>query len=281
MILALQFCNGDLDASMRLARLLTDLEPRYRSDVGLLLIYQPDTIIDERVYSTFSHCKTKFPCDLVKSQYGAPGWANGSGQLWRGAMTWCHDLWLGVQSQSYGGIEPRRHSSVFTFDGGDGIPLHNNWIDLMIAQHQITRQSGRMVSGRLTLDVPAYPHINGNMIIELVMWALYPRLRDTPQEASAAEFWKCWDIYHAIETVPNSSPSTIVTNKWNSRGVSIAVMNSHAGSSIWLHGYKDEELHDIARQRLLGRLEGLPTVPCIEKMGNFSLPFSDWAATLT
>ena len=255
MIVALQYCERDLTKTMRLARLLADLEPRRRTDVLLGLVCQPDTPRLPLVDETVEYCARKIPVEFVVSAYGAQGWADGSGQLWRGTVTHFHDL------KQQGRIA---HHSIATLDGGDGVPLHNNWLDLLIAEHDVTLQSGKLVSGLLNLDKPEHVHINGNMILELELLDRCPSIRDIPLGASPAEYHKCWDIYHAKDFLANARPSTVVCNHWNHRKVTKAIMDSAASSSIWLHGYKDEYLHDTARERLLVNLGGRPTQPRIQ-----------------
>jgi hypothetical protein len=252
MILALEHCERDLTKTMRLARLLADLEPMYRTDLLLGLVCQPGTPRPHLVDETIEHCSKKFQVEHVVSKYGAPGWADGSGQLWRGTVSHFYDAW------KRGKIN---HRSIATFDGGDGVPLHNNWLDLLVAEHEITRRAGKLVSGLLNLDVPEHTHINGNMILELELLEKNPSVRDTPLGASPAEWYKCWDTYHAKTFMSNARPSTVVHNCWNRRGVTKHIMDEAATSSVWLHGYKDDRLHDVTRERLLVDLGGRPSYP--------------------
>jgi hypothetical protein len=255
MILALEHCERDLVKTMRLARLLADLEKGYRSDFLLGLVCQPNTSRPRVVDETIEYCSAKFPVEHVVSAYGAPGWADGSGQLWRGTVSHFHGRWRRGEIQ---------HSSIATFDGGDGVPLHNNWLDLLTAEHEKTLRAGKLVSGLLNLDVPRYAHINGNMMLGLELWDRYPAVRDIPLGASPLEYYKCWDIYHARIFMSEARPSTVVCNRWNRRGVSKSDMDEAAVSSVWLHGYKDDCLYDLAKERLLVDLGGQPTYPLVQ-----------------
>ena len=252
MIIALEHCERDLTRTMRLARLLADLEPTYRTDVLLGLVCQPGTPRTQLVDETVEHCALKFKVEHVVSAHGAPGWADGSGQLWRGTVSHFHESWR------RGKIT---HSSIATLDGGDGVPLHNNWIDLLLTEHELTHRAGKMVSGLLNLDVPEHAHINGNMVLDLELWDRCPSVRNTPLGASPAEWYKCWDTYHAQVFLHNARPSTVVCNHWNRRVVTKTAMDEAAATSIWLHGYKDDDLHDLARERLLHDLGGRPSHP--------------------
>jgi hypothetical protein len=255
MILALQYYEGDRVPAMRLARLLADLEPRPRTDVVLGLVCQPGTPCSDDVRDTIAYCGEKFPVVPVTSEFGALGWGDGSGQLWRGTMT-------------HFSRERRGHSSIFTFDGADGVPLHNNWLDLMIAEHARTRSRGKRVSGFLNLDLPAYPHVNANMVLDFSVWDDNPSLRDTPlgasadaQAASLDSLRHNWDIYHARVFLSCARASTVVSNQWNQRGFTKKIMSDLARRSVWLHGYKDDYLHEVAGEVLLRDLRGRPTSP--------------------
>ena len=256
MILALQYYNGDREAAFRLARLLADLEPRPRFDVILALCCQPDTTIDDETVCVIEECSRKFAVEHVVSQYGCTGWADGSGQLWRGTVT--HFL----NSQIYSRYP---YNVIFTFDGSDGVPLHVNWIDLTVHEHYRTRAAGKRVTGLLNLDVPEYPHVHGNMIFDLDFAREHPTLFDTPLGASAEEWWRIWDVYHAHVFLSEVRPSSVVCNHWNRQGVTEAIMDAAARESIWLHGYKDLELADVARRRLLVTLEGKSTTPVLRR----------------
>jgi hypothetical protein len=250
MVLALQYYVTDMERAMSLARLLADLEPKFRDDVLLGLVCQPGTPFMSTVKDTIIHCSRKFPVEHVCSRFGAKGWADGTGQLWRGTMSHFYGKWQSGEL---------RHDCIFTFDGCDGVPLHNNWIDLLMGEHDHTRKQGKSVTGVLTIDRFHQPHINGNLILDFVLFGAFPSLHDTPLGATRDNNNPTWDVYHAPVFMANASASSVVRNDWNSTGVTIDMMNRSAEHSIWLHGYKDHWLRTMARERLLGVLDGKPT----------------------
>lgn len=249
MIVAIQYYMSDMVQSMQLARLLADLEPKYRDDVVLGLVCQPGTPYVSMVRDTIIHCSRKFPVEQLCSRYGAKGWADGSGQLWTGTMTHFYE-------RSERGLGD--HDCIFTLDGNDGVPLHNNWIDLLMAEHRITKERGKMVTGTLTIDLFEHPHINGNMGLEMSIWRLFPSLHTTPLGATMQDV-NTWDVYHSPVFLSNASASSVIANRWQQRGVTLEKMDREAVHSIWLHGYKDPWFRDMARDRLLRVLGGEPT----------------------
>ena len=255
MILALQYYEGDQERAMSLARLLADIEPSYRDDVVLALVCQPGTRSSDLVRATMERCSRKFPIQHVVSRRGAEGWADGSGQLWAGTMEHFHGA-RGRAQLSFG--------TIFTFDGNDGVPLHNNWIDLLKEEHGNTLRMGKFVSGELILDIPSHPHINGNMIVELSMLDSHPELLDIPLGATL-EGLDTWDMRNAPIFLPCASASTIVYSRWNRTGVSKEIMGQAALNSVWFHGFKDDCLCDMARERLLCDMGGSSTFPLIRR----------------
>jgi hypothetical protein len=253
MIIALQYHTTDMERTMSLARLLADLEPRYRNDTYLGLVCQPETPSTELLKKTIEHCSSKFKVVAFHSKYGARGWADGSGQLWTGTMEKFVDLHADGTVKS---------DCIFTCDGGDGIPLHNNWLDLMMETHNHTRQAGKMVTGFLNLEVHNHPHINANMILDLSIWDKYPSLHHIPLGASQRAN-NTLDMYHAEVLMPESCPSTVIWHEWKQTGITMEKIRTAAKTSIWLHGYKDHGLRHLARDFLLNELQGKHTHPSL------------------
>lgn len=61
-----------------------------------------------------------------------------------------------------------------------------------------------------------------------------------------------FDIYHRRGMLENTSLSTVVHTDWRGAGnkISVGLMRERAGRSLWLHGYKDEDLFWTARNFL-------------------------------
>ena len=51
----------------------------------------------------------------------------------------------------------------------------------------------------------------------------------------------------------NASLSSIVRTDWRGAGnhISLELMKTRAKQSVWLHGYKDNNLYEVARKHLL------------------------------
>ena len=232
MILALQFYEGDQTKALTLARLLADVEPAYRSDVVLGLVCQPDTPDCEQISDTVSYCSVKFNTIYVKSARGGKGWQDGSGELWCGTM-------------EHFSNNDRGSSSIFTFDGGDGVPLHKNWIDLAKSEHKKTTSQKKLVSATFSHDA-----VNGNMIAELDLWKLH--LSTVPLKLLSKEgFCEIWESQFKNVIIPLSRLSNFVRNEWNSLNITRQGLIDRSQSYVWLHGYKDVDLVNKARSFLI------------------------------
>ena len=248
MILALQYYEGDMYNAMKLARLLADIEKVPRKDVLLALICQPGTPFDNRVKRAICHCSKKFSVIHVVSKYGAKGWADGSGQLWTGTMEYFHDQWKRREVS---------FDSIFTFDGGDGVPLCIDWINRLKKEWARARLKGKLVMGtKITGKGKNRPkpggfhdHINANMVLLLSIWDKYPSLHHIPLGASLKKH-NTLDQYHADVLLSEALVSTVICSKWNHTGLTLDIMRDCARNSAWLHGYKDFCATDVAREFL-------------------------------
>jgi hypothetical protein len=235
LILALQFYEGDQKKSMALAKLIADIEPDYRDDVVLCLVTQPDTKKTKDVTSTVKYCSEKMSTQFVKSKNGAKGWQNGSGELWRGAMEACYSISNG-------------EGAVFTFDGGDGVPLCVNWIDRLIEGHKDTLAQGRKITGSIMHG----DMVNGNMILDVSLWN---QVKDRSLKISEKGGLDIWEAQYGDILFPNTLCSSVIYNEWNSRtGISVQGLRDRAKNGyVWSHGWKDEDLVDKARELILGK----------------------------
>ena len=241
MIVALQYYEGDRERTFALARLLADLEPSPRDDLLLALVCQPDTPTPESTNLTLRYCENKFPTIQVMSARGTPDYQEGCGQLWAGTMNYFYQMFEEGTT---------RHDSILTLDGGDGVPLHRNWFDLFKAEHDKTISSGKLVTGTPYNQGGCPLLINPNMASHLSLWKLEPSLREIPHYTGS--MLTIFDTHHRQTLLKHTSLSSIVKTDWRGDGnkISLGLMRSRSEKSIWLHGYKDDSLYEVAREHL-------------------------------
>lgn len=239
--MALQYFREDHERTLTLAQLLADVEPAPRDDLLLALICRPDTPPSKYDGLALRHCEKKFPTVMITSP--------------RNTCTWpesCGDLWAGTIDHFSRSFEDgtSKHHSIFTVDGGDGVPLHQNWINLLSAEHDRTISSGKLITGTPSKLGYSPLHVNPNMISHLSIWQKVPSLRTTPR--SDGTILTHFDIYHRRAMLTSASLSSVVLTDWRGDGheIDLELMQLKSRKSVWLHGYKDDSLYEVTREHL-------------------------------
>jgi hypothetical protein len=245
MIVALQYHEGDLERTMSLARLLADIEPSPRTDVLLALVCQPGTPRTELVSRTVSHCRRRFSVTEVISEFGALGHPEGCTALWRGTASHFYNKHK---------IDLRGPmGALLMLDGGDGVPLHPNWLDLLINHHCQTLASGKLITGTPYFMGTCPLHVNPNAVFQLDVFGKTPLLDEMPKYDGTV--MTNFDIYHREEMLKHASLSSIIRTDWHGGGqpATLELLRERSERSVWLHGYKDENLYWLTRKHLASR----------------------------
>ena len=241
MIIALQYYEGDIEPTMSLARLLADIEPTPRNDVVLALVCQPDTPVTPLTKKTIAHCERRFVVEHVVSPLGAKGHPEGCTFLWAGTMQHYYERFKRGELA---------HSSILTLDGGDGVPLHLDWLSHMKEEHAKTLFAGKLITGTPYWLGGCPLLVNPNAVFKLSVLDKTSFITDIPRYDGT--LLTNFDIYHRREMLANAALSTVVRTDWHGCGNSLSVplMREKAGEAIWLHGYKDAGVFATARQYL-------------------------------
>ena len=242
MIIALMYYEGDLEVTMELSRLLTDIETIPRSDVRLALVSQPGTPRTPLVAWTVRHCQRRFEVDEVVSPLGAKGWPVACAALWVGACRHYYDLYTKKQLGD--------HQCILTLDANDGVPLHENWIDLMLQLHKNGREADKLIMGTPYFVDRCPLHLNPNAIFDFEVFNTEPELLDLPRYDGSQLTHH--DIYCRNPMLANASLSSAVRTDWHGAGehASGPLLLDRSRESIWLHGYKDADLRWQVREHL-------------------------------
>lgn len=231
---------------MSLARLLADIEPSPRTDVHLMFFCQPDTEITPLVKATIEHCARRFPVSHVFSKRGAHGNPEGCTALWTGAMEYLH--------------EHHPNEAALMLDGNDGVPLHLNWIDLMLAEHARTLSIGKLITGTPYWLGGCPLLVNPNAVFQVSVLDVEPSLLNPP--VYDGTILTHFDIYHRQAMLRQSSLSTVVRTDWRGNGklISGELLKERASESIWLHGFKDDSLYWTTKKYLYSKDAVQPTL---------------------
>lgn len=243
LVIALQFYTGDWYRAMKLARLLADLEDCRRDDVSLVFVRTTECprarVMDEVV----RRCSEVFHAEEVVLRPDTPARRARWGELDRWPVG-CNVLWQGA-AEHFLAMDPR-WTSVFFVDGGDGVPLHRNWLDLLVEDHRRTVDAGLQVTGDVFRDGIGRWHVNGNLVLERSFLATHPEVLVMPEPREA------WDTYYAAAYLPVSRCSSVVRCDWKRVGLRREFFPEVARKSVWWHGYKDGDFVEQAREFVLG-----------------------------
>lgn len=231
MIILLQYWTGDEARALTLARLLADLERNQRKSVYLVLARAFDCGWSEEAERVREHCSRVFTVLSVQSTVQKTGHPDGAFGIWSGALDRLYQLW---QQPAFPWAAGR---TVFCCEA-DGAPLRPDWIDRIIAAHTMTRGKGLRVTGA-AMDEPM-PHVNGNFIMDLQLWADYPSLRDCPPGVA-------WDLHHAPILLREARSSYVIRNEYNTRDWKPGSLAPIGRESAWIHGFKDNSVLDFVR----------------------------------
>lgn len=237
LVVAIQMWEGDRDRALRLARLLADIEPEYRSDMVVVLSRRHDLETSPAELETVMHCNQKFVTYSVQVErlkdpklqadgvYAARiarvGHPDGSNDLWDGTMSALHARWFSGDLN---------YPFVFTVEA-DGCPIAHDWARRLLRAHERSLIEGKNVTGPL-MRLP-FAHVNGTMVLNLGWWADHPSLRHTPDGLA-------WDLFHRETFVAACRPTQEIRNIYGAREWSNAQLEPMANETAWLASTKDD-----------------------------------------
>lgn len=193
LILNIQFWSGDKAIAMKLARLIADIEPKFRNDVSVLFTARFDATHDEE---TVLYVSKKFPVHKFTTTRKATGWPNGPNQMM--GESYCHCIEL---------VRGRKvNAKAILFIESDAVPLHKDWINMLIEEY---KQSGKQVVGCwLGAGDCGVEHVNGNCIIGIDFWRGKNRGILTPPSQGG------WDAVLFGIIRPHAYPSRLIWSEY-------------------------------------------------------------------
>lgn len=246
-VLNIQFWENDRDQAMKLARLIADLEPKKRDDI-MLFTARFDCKHD---FETIEYVKKKFDVLIHTTKRKATGWPNGPNQMMGDSYEFCVEHFRRMR---------RNDVEAVMMIESDCIPLHKNWINMLVAEF---RASGKSVLGAwLKLGDANVEHINGNCLIALNFWRKFPSIFHPPSRGG-------WDVTLRHGILPNGHPSRLIWsdyqlgqehNPWKGDdflwepkryGALDNPLYGQELNPVWFHGIKIDAGIKAARKRLL------------------------------
>lgn len=220
--IALQFYEGDKPQAMRLARMIADIEQFFRWEIRFIFVPRFDSWVDD---DTRKHVAHKFMVSEIRCLNNWTGWPGGPNGMAHDLL--CHAV-VGLSDCS--GllmIEP------------DCVPVHQNWINILWSVWE-SLPVNRLMFGAWRNSGGAEGHINGNCIVR-------PNIGAFPGFLKLFNQHLAWDCAVAPIMSHYWEKTDLIQNCFESRDAKPSDIDP---SAVLVHGYKDDSLYNIARERM-------------------------------
>lgn len=232
-LLALQFWEGDQERAMKLARLITDMQPGRCENADFLFMARFDCQQD---LQTIEYVSSKFNVfHYINRHRRGVGWPHG-----------CNDLWFGTIDWVYGHKEANKipdYKAILTFEA-DCVPLSPNWVSEL--SREWDRAKAKVVGA---MQQAPGPHINGNAMFSGDLKFLYWLSR----EVSGCNPRGGWDYVLAPEFKRRGwAGSSLFQSDWGSATMPPERMKQLLDAGVvFHHGTKDESALRMVRERFV------------------------------
>lgn len=240
-LIALLFWDGDKALAMRLAKLLSDLEPGHSTEADFLFVPRFDCRWDDRMVKYVSR---KFNTFTHVSKRRSVGWPLGCNGLFFGMSEWVFHKMESGQIPNY--------KAVFVM-GADGVPFRQDWITYLHREWDAANSKKKIyMAGALILDEHTdrgNDHINGDCALlsgdlKFFRWIV----RDV-RDISTSAGWD-WILAKDFKTWGWAGFPGIRSH-WRRPDLNEAEWDAEiAEGTVWLHGVKNDSLINIARKKL-------------------------------
>lgn len=230
-------------AADRLARFITDLEPRKCELADLFLVNRFDC---EPPRDLKTYASRRFQVCSYQTKVTNTGWPNGCNGLWAATMCWIYNMMAAERIPSY--------KAIFTCEA-DGGPICSDWIAQMSQEwDRVNAVKPVYMAGPLVKSAVINEHINGNALMsgnmEFLKWVTRSV---TPPPAGAgwdycmAPQFRAWG-WANIDRMRSYYNSATFTREQYAQ--------MRAEHLIWVHGIKDDSLIRFGREQLIPEQHG-------------------------
>jgi len=243
MALVLQFWKKDKHRAWELARMMADLEPEFRDDVGFFFARQTNVTPasqDPEFLDTMLYVGKKFPVTEIEAFVD-------ESKPYPGV---CFDPWASaaqkISDLYFTGKMP--YGRAFFFEA-DGCPIGIDWINRLKKAHEETLLAGKRVTGPLMrfggVDRLHSPggHVNGTLIMECSFWEDHPSLRRCPPNDA-------WDVFlgPVFRTELGTTNPDIILNLHGGLGLSESLYWINQKETAFITSLKDGLHHHWLRK---------------------------------
>lgn len=228
-LIALQFYNADRARAMRLARLIADIEPKFRDDVEMLFCARFDTPQDSE---TIEYVRQKMGVRQFTTVTRWTGWPGGPNGMARDVL------------REIGNGQNARAEGVLMLEP-DSVPVARDWIDQLMAEWRGPEGAPceAYMMGAWRDSGPVGGHINGNCIVPPEIGSLVDLSRITEHYA--------WDCEISQQTRGYWKRTNLIRNLCQETNVSEArMLDGTSERPVLIHGVKDDSAYEIAKKLL-------------------------------
>lgn len=226
-LICLQFFSDDKATAMRLARMLSDVEPAFRDDAEILFVARFDC---EHDHETIAYVGQKFPTNWITTHTRWTGWPSGPNAVALDTLQW-----VAANRPEAAGVlmlEP------------DVVPTSPDWLNRLMDFWDEALMADKWVMGDWRPSGGEHGHINGVCVVRPDFANLIP-LRDIIGPDYA------WDCCHSPYTRAHWHAKGIIRNCFQGRKASWADL-VHGRDMldtipVLVHGFKDDSAYEIAR----------------------------------
>lgn len=239
-LIALPFWSGDKAQSMKLARLLCDLQPEHSQAADLLFVSRFDAKHDR---ATVDYALRKFNVYTHTSQRREVGWPHGCNGTFFGSMEWFYYRIVDGKIPAY--------QAMFIAES-DGCPIVEDWLPRLVLEWKKVNELKKVyMAGALLPDVVNnHPHINGGCALLSGDVAFLKWIVTQTAQHNVHAGWD-WFLNREFERWGWADIPSIKSYWHRPPFTEAEWIPELKKGTVWLHGVKDDTLLDLSRRKLL------------------------------
>lgn len=237
LLIALQFWEGDKTQAVRLAKFLTDLEPRHSDFADFLLVHRFDC---KAPPDAVQYVSRKFNTFIYQTPHCDTGWPLGCNAVTNFTIEWARCMIEAGKTPPY--------KAIFLCEA-DGAPVQRNWIEKMSAEWDRVNAEKPIFQAGPYIP-PPLEHINGNCLINAAVPALRWFCRGDWQTRAGGWDYVGWEAFKqkGVSDIPGMKSLyarlSFSEEEWK---------KLIEDDVIWVHGDKSNDLIYWGRRNLLGQ----------------------------
>lgn len=222
LVVAIQFYERDKPQAMRLARMIADIETKFRGDVEILFVARFDC---EHDCETIDYVAKKFLVHWITTHTRWMGWPGGCNAMAKDTLEWV--------------AANRKEALGLLMMEPDCVPVDIYWID-DICDEWKSLPNETLIMGAWRESGGADGHLNGNCIVQPALFSKFALPSFIGEHLA-------WDCQLAPFLKNFWHKTSLIQNCFDSRGAKEGWIDPNA---VLVHGYKDDSCYQLAKERM-------------------------------